>query len=146
MVRKTLLVLLSFMSFFTAGCSGATAYSSLGPNSPATEVSKTILFEINNREGLAVFPGCRLVRSGDIGPLRAPYKECPVVTKSGEYVNYVPLNSPIGYELSYTTHASLDFEDHCVQHLTGNWWASQRSNLLDPAAPCPSGWHFNSAP
>jgi hypothetical protein len=81
--------------------------------------------------------GCRLVTSGSVGLVDAPYNVC-VNTFNGETgVTFAEANSKSGYVYLTATSSSGWFPDECSRHLIGNWWAF---GSFDGTASCPFGY------
>lgn len=85
--------------------------------------------------------GCRLVKQGSIGMLRAPYKICAHVIPRSSMVEFATLGLDRGY--AYVSGAISEgwFADECARHLTGPWWAFA-SDQQAPITGCPFGYSF----
>jgi hypothetical protein len=149
-VRARALLLLAALATTTAACSGGSSNSdsALGPNSPTTQSAKATLYHLNHGDLKATFPShsCSDVRSGAVGPLRAPYKVCAISTAEGHIVLYIAMSGSTMHGISFTDRGSGTFLDQCYKHLTGQWWAWQAANLNEPASPCTGAWHFHGGP
>jgi len=108
--------------------------------------AKAILFHLNHGDETVTVPihPCKIVRSGTVGPLRAPYKVCSISTAEGHIVGYDAMNGKHG--VTYTDRGPETFLDQCYQHLTGRWWSWEAADLDNPAEPCSGPWHFHGGP
>jgi hypothetical protein len=86
--------------------------------------------------GVAPAEPCTEVTTGSIGPLRAPYSECPVWTPEGHFVQF---STPRG-GLTYTNVGAFTFEDQCYRHLVGWWWMDAPET--NGIGGCPFGYRF----
>ena len=122
---------------------------SLGPSSAATRTAKTILYNLNHgdlRMTALPAPRCITVRSGHVGPLKAPYRICATSTAEGHFVNFVAVGASPEYGISFTDRGPETFLDECYVSLLGDWWEFRFANSSNPATPCPSGWRFHGGP
>jgi hypothetical protein len=78
---------------------------------------------------------CRYVRTGGIGPLKAPYQQCATSSAEGTFIVF----SASGRGLGYTDIGAGAFPDKCVRHITGRWWMFVGSAGL---GDCPVGYGF----
>jgi hypothetical protein len=143
-ISATLTVLV--LAIILGGCSASG--SSLGPDSAPTRSTKAILFRLNHGdlgETVPVHP-CRLVRSGGIGPLNAPYKVCAISTAEGHFVNFIAIGRTPEQGITYTDRGPATFLDECYMHITGRWWEFRAADLSNPSAPCSGPWHFHGGP
>lgn len=90
---------------------------------------------------------CRVLRAGSIGPLGAPYNECPVTYASGfgsrvNIVRFTRLGTTT-QGVAYTNIGPATFDDECYRHLAGDWWAFNGGDLSNPSDPCPFGYAFH---
>jgi hypothetical protein len=106
----------------------------------ATNVAEHALSQLRHepgfRHGVAPAHGCTEVVTGSIGPLPAPYSECPVSTNEGHFVTFSA--GPGG--LAYTNIGVATFEDQCYRHLEGPWWMYTRESSV--GGTCPFGYRF----
>jgi hypothetical protein len=117
--------------------------ASLAWNPGATHTAQTVLLQLRDApgfsHGVAPYPGCTEVTTGSIGPLEAPYSECPLWTNVGHSVSFRGDRGG----LTYTDSSATTFEDQCIRHLVGEWWMyTPESNGL---GGCPFGYHFSGA-
>jgi hypothetical protein len=121
----------------------------LGPSSAATRTAKAILHNLNHGDlSATALPAqrCATVRSGRIGPLKAPYRICPTSTAQGHFVNFVAVGASPEYGISFTDRGPETFLDECYVSLLGQWWEFRFADLSNPATPCPRGWRFHGGP
>jgi hypothetical protein len=117
--------------------------ASLAWNLGATHTAQTVLLKLRDApgfsHGVAPYPGCMEVTTGSIGPLEAPYSECPLWTNVGHSVSFRGDRGG----LTYTDSPATTFEDQCIRHLVGEWWMfAPESNDM---GGCPFGYHFSGA-
>jgi hypothetical protein len=67
--------------------------------------------------------GCRLVTSGSVGLIDAPYNVCVNTFKGGTGVTFAAADGKSGYVYLTAISSSGWFPDECSRHLIGNWWA-----------------------
>jgi hypothetical protein len=67
--------------------------------------------------------GCRLVESGSVGLLGAPYKICTNISSAGSMVMFATPDLHRGYAYIVGQLGSAWFPDQCARHLIGSWWA-----------------------
>jgi hypothetical protein len=94
-----------------------------------------------DHQGVAPSRGCSSHTAGSIGPLNAPYEECPIWTPEGHFVTFAPVGLQ-GGGLGYTNAGASTFPDKCVRQLTGPWWMFTNADLDNPASPCHFGYTF----
>ena len=138
-----------------AGCSrGMPVVSAnvgaLTAHSTATKTAQGILRDLNHGDLNMTVPTtrCSTVMSGNIGSLKAPYRECPVSTAEGHFVTFYSTTDP-GTGLTYTDRGADTFLDQCYAHIRGAWFVWMKANLGNPARPCPAcpgDWRFQGGP
>jgi len=94
-----------------------------------------------NALGVSLHP-CRIIQTGSIGPVSAPYRQCATSTFAGSLVFFSPIGTT-GQGLAYTNIGSATFEDQCYRHLFGAWWAFNGGDLSNPGSPCSFGYSFH---
>ncbi len=94
-----------------------------------------------DHQGVAPGQGCSSHTAGSIGPLNAPYEECPIWTPEGHFVIFAPVGVQ-GGGLGFTNAGASTFPDKCVRQLTGPWWMFTNADLDNPASPCHFGYKF----
>ena len=106
----------------------------------ATGVAEQALAHVRHqsadRHGVAPASGCTEVVTGSVGPLRAPYSECPVWTNEGHFVTFGAGSGG----LAFTDIGAATFEDECYRHLEGQWWMYTRETSTE--GTCPFGYRF----
>lgn len=84
--------------------------------------------------------GCRLVTSGSIGLIDAPYNVCVTTFNGGTGVRFAAADGKSGYVYLTATSSSGWFPDECSRHLIGKWWMFGSS---DGIGDCPFGYQFH---
>src|ERR1700728_2826930 len=138
------------MAILLSSCSAGSPVSSngLGSSSAATRTAKAVLFKLNHGDLRTTVPlqPCSFISSGSIGPLKAPYKVCPISTAEGHFVDFIAVGRSPVQGISFTDRGPETFLDECYFHLIGRWHAFRAANLSNPAAPCDAPWHFHGGP
>lgn len=95
--------------------------------------------------GLSAHP-CSTIQSGNIGPLRAPYRICADPPTHGKYVvSFFVVTRRSPGVLAFPnrglvfTNVSEPAPDACARHLVGTWWTFVGS----PTGDCPLGYQFH---
>ncbi len=88
---------------------------------------------------------CRVVNTGHIGPLEAPYQECAFSTAEGHFINFTSAKPGTKGRLTYTDVELKTFADMCYRHLVGRWYTSTLPHLEQPGYPCPMGYSFHGS-
>ena len=100
-----------------------------------SSAAKAVLQEIAHKD-----VGCRLVKSGSVGLLTAPYSICRNTAPSGSMVMFAVNDLQRGYAyLSGRTNGVNWFPEECSRHLIGRWWAFYSDPLL-VLDGCPFGY------
>jgi len=122
-----------------------------GASSQAEQALLQVQRGRTNPDGVPLHP-CRVVRSGNIGPLTAPYTQCATSTGVAAFgrtrVNFVfftPVETRLR-GLAYTNFGPATFLDECYRHLVGDWWMFNQGDPTNPAVPCPIGYKFHGGP
>jgi hypothetical protein len=116
-------------------------------DSTATPRAKAFLFGLNHGNLNMTVPSqpCTTVTTGSIGPLNAPYRQCPISTAEGHVVTFLKLGES-GKGISFTDRGPDTFLDICYRHLVGQWYMFTNGGLTNPSAPCPFGYQFHGGP
>lgn len=91
--------------------------------------------------GVPLHP-CQVVRTGSIGPLVAPYRQCATSYRGASFVVYSPVGTRVR-GVAYSTIGTAIFEDQCYRHLVGDWWVFNDGNPSNPGDPCAFGYTFH---
>ena len=85
-------------------------------------------------------PQCSTKRTGSVGPLDAPYRQCAFSTPQGTMVTFTVTGGP-PRGLGYTNQGAATFPDECSRHLIADWWmfTGETSGTGD----CPFGYRFH---
>lgn len=89
--------------------------------------------------GIPLHP-CSISKTGSVGKLDAPYRQCAVSTPEGHFVTFTPEGQPTR-GLAYTDVGPGTFPDQCTRHLIGKWWMFTGSS--DGMGGCPIGYQFH---
>jgi hypothetical protein len=84
---------------------------------------------------------CADIRTGQLGPMRAPYRQCAGFTMSGDYVVFTAAGQTTR-GLAYTDRGGATFEDECSRHLVGKWWMFT-AETSQTSGDCPIGYQFH---
>jgi hypothetical protein len=92
---------------------------------------------------------CRMVTTGSIGPLTAPFEVCvllPFPRSSAVMFSAVGTAGQASRRgIGYVIGASAGwFPDECSRHLEGPWWEFTASN--DGLGDCPTGYDYHGGP
>ena len=121
--------------------------ASLTWGSDATSQAQAILSRLGsspeNVNGVVPNHGCSIMKSGSVGLIDAPYRECPTFTPEGHFVIFTSVGDT-GRGLGYTDRGADTFLDECNRHLVGKWWmfTAETSDL----GGCPIGYQFHGGP
>jgi len=117
--------------------------ASLAWDSGATTQAQQALAQLKSEpKGLDGVPQkpCRDITLGEVGPLKAPYRECAALTgRGGYFVTFVLVASNIR-GIEYTDLGSGSFADECARHLVGQWWMFSSD---EGTGACPFGYEFH---
>jgi len=117
--------------------------ASMAWDSNATSQAQTALQQLasapRNQYGVPLRP-CSTMVTGSIGPIGAPYRQCPVSTPEGHFVIFTTAGLT-GRGLGYTDVGAATFPDECSRHLTGEWWMFTQDS--SGAGGCPIGYQFH---
>ncbi len=116
-------------------------------DSSASARAKAILFGLNRGHLNVTVPPqrCMTVTTGSMGPLDAPYRECPTSTAEGHFVSFFAAGAR-SRGITYTDRGPETFLDECYKQLDGSWYMFTWGNLSNPADPCPVGYEFHGGP
>jgi hypothetical protein len=84
--------------------------------------------------------GCRLVTSGSVGLIDAPYNVCVDTFNGATAVRFATADGKSGYLYLTATSSSGWFPDECSRHLIGKWWIFGSG---DGIGDCPFGYQFH---
>lgn len=120
--------------------------ASVAWDSGATSQAQAILARLDSSpekvNGVVPPQPCSTIAIGTIGPISAPYRQCPVFTPVGHIVIFMA-EGQTSRGLGYTDRPAATFLDECVRHLVGQWWmfTAETSGTGD----CPVGYRFHGA-
>jgi hypothetical protein len=111
--------------------------------SNATSTAQHIFAVLTHGANPKVVPAhpCTTVQRGSVGPLRAPYRECPVWTPEGHFIVFSALTATPEQGIAFTNTGAATFPDECSRHLIGQWWMFTEEN--DGLGDCPIGYTFH---
>jgi hypothetical protein len=121
--------------------------SSIAWDSGVTARAQAVLADLSvsarTHHGVAPLEPCSIHRSGSVGPLNAPYKECAIWTTEGHFVTFTTLGPRTARGLGFTNAGAPTFPDECARHLVGQWWMfTEPPNSSVSPGGCPIGYHF----
>ncbi len=139
--RRTKLFLASCLAF-TLGASLWTFFFALPVSllGSATTQAQSEITELTTHSLRVASAQCKVVRSGTMGLLDAPYRVCGFSPGPGfsPFLNYTSLNGRADSGLGFTPVGEAAFPDECTRHLEGPWWAWNRA--ADGVGDCQIGY------
>jgi hypothetical protein len=95
----------------------------------------------SDHHGTVPLSRCTLHSTGSVGPMPAPYLECPIFTPEGHIVTFKRLGNQPGalvyvQDLGFSVNA---FPDQCVRPLIGGW-SMTTDPQTDTGSTCPIGY------
>lgn len=93
-----------------------------------------------NQVGSPLRP-CRVVTSGAVGPIGAPYRVCALWTDPTHMVTLSAVGSHGGLAYLDGPSSAAYFPDECSRRLTGSWW--MYTTPTNGIGSCPVGYSFH---